>query len=800
MDNNLDIISSELKALDDELKHFLDKIEPVLYKDNYQIEDIDFLKTIDFQVIEIQSFNKILWPLLETDDEGILLKKSLINNLLSSLLQTKKRVDAIFENDLKTSQDKLNEYKSRFFELGYCIEFIDNFLDDLQRQRIWLFLLFAMSSNNDLFDFNELTRTASKETDLEKRKKLYLDEYDRVYMLWLKNENNFKSRINDDLVEMGECEQYDEEKDEEFQDLKRHYFDFLDKSQKAIESINFQINNLSPSAVLIQKPKRRSIIEKTKEANDFTEILDKNNNLINRVLEKEDNTLSTEQIFESGFVRAFIEEYYEEKIYSYYSDKDRLLYVMCSTDAEKHEVTKKQIEFTKSEIHKLGWEDLSYGYLLSCKQDTVFYFDTDIRFIFWLKRFSEVFQDDTDTFCPVLDTLTMLKDNPELKKKLSDGNGEFWDLIDKNRKPKNQNFMLEDLVELEIDLVNQIEYDIDEYKANNSWKFDFEEYEKYIEPNRAIEDLFNISELFVQLNRLEKFQSFLLLTSQVETKIKEQNIKQTFSKRNRYEEREKVISKFLEAVDGCLTAFLLTVEPDIEYISLITLHTTEFTTALKELYFSDNKNKEEYYIVIHDTISRATFHINDDNLRGQKSEVWGAIIYSLTIANSYASELRFRETNRYFPFPEDIKDDPNPISGHDIKPVEINSPKSIKNKYLPEKEISLSDFLIKKSDLEKLIQIQNNFIHYEGKRMAILIYFLQVEYKIISTISNSKTHSRKKFIQLFKNDSSFIKFQATNKYLDPYSGELNLSTNNDLDADYIDIKEKLTKIIENPVV
>jgi len=348
--------------------------------------------------------------------------------------------------------------------------------------------------------------------------------------------------------------------------------------------------------------------------------------------------------------------------------------------------------------------------------------------------------------------------------------------------------------------VNQIEYDIDEYKANNSWKFDFEEYEKYIEPNRAIEDLFNISELFVQLNRLEKFQSFLLSTSQTESKTKEQNIKHVFSIRNRYEEREKVISKYLEAIDGCLTAFLLTIEPDIEYISLITLHTTEFTTALKELYFSDSKNKEEYYIVIHNTISRATFHINDDNLRGQKSEVWGAIIYSLTIANSYASELRFRETNRYFPFPEDIKDDPNPISGHDIKPVEINSPKSIKNKYLPEKEISLSDFLIKKSDLEKLIQIQNNFIHYEGKRMAILIYFLQVEYKIISTISNSKTHSRKKFIQLFKNDSSFIKFQATNKYLDPYSGELNLSTNNDLDADYIDIKEKLTKIIENPVV
>lgn len=511
MDNNLDIISSELKALDDELKHFLDKIEPVLYKDNYQIENIDFLKTIDFQVIEIQSFNKILWPLLETDDEGILLKKSLINNLLSSLLQTKKRVDAIFENDLKTSQDKLNEYKSRFFELGYCIEFIDNFLDDLQRQRIWLFLLFAMSSNNDLFDFNELTRTASKETDLEKRKKLYLDEYDRVYMLWLKNENNFKSRINDDLVEMGECEQYDEEKDEEFQDLKRHYFDFLDKSQKAIESINFQINNLSPSAVLIQKPKRRSIIEKTKEANDFTEILNKNNNLLNKVLEKKDYKISTEQIIESGFVRAFIEEYHEEKIHSYYPDKDRLLYIMCSSHIEKHEVTKKQIETIKSEIHKLGREELSFAYLQSSKPENgPNFIKANQRIEFWLCKSAEDFIEEEYSFCPTYDTLSKLNDDSEFKKKLSFNNGEFWNLIHKDLKPKNQNFMLEDLVELEIDLVNQIEDDINNYNENGSWEIDFEEYEKYIESNRAIEELFNISQLLVQLNRLEMFQEFLI--------------------------------------------------------------------------------------------------------------------------------------------------------------------------------------------------------------------------------------------------------------------------------------------------
>jgi hypothetical protein len=39
-----------------------------------------------------------------------------------------------------------------------------------------------------------------------------------------------------------------------------------------------------------------------------------------------------------------------------------------------------------------------------------------------------------------------------------------------------------------------------------------------------------------------------------------------------------------------------------------------------------------------------------------------------------------------------------------------------------------------------------------------------------------------------------------NKYIDTYTNQLNLSTNNENDADYIDVKEKLNKIIENPVV
>ena len=270
MVQNLDKIISDLKFVNEKLINRLDKIEPVLAKDKYQIEDVDFLKSVDFQVERFESFIEILLPLLETDDEGVLLKKSLIHNFLySTLLKTKKRFDAIFNDDYQFDDDKLNDYKTRFFELGYCVEFIDNFIDDLRNQRLCFILLFAYFTNNKgLFDFNELVKTANNESDLVKRKKLYLSEYDRVNLIWLKTNNSFKSNIPLNPDETDETEPYNEETDEDYQETKRYYFNFLDNCQKAIESINFLIKNSSQAAVPVQEPKPRTIIDEIKEEQD----------------------------------------------------------------------------------------------------------------------------------------------------------------------------------------------------------------------------------------------------------------------------------------------------------------------------------------------------------------------------------------------------------------------------------------------------------------------------------------------------------------------------------------------------
>ena len=54
--------------------------------------------------------------------------------------------------------------------------------------------------------------------------------------------------------------------------------------------------------------------------------------------------------YQSKLVAAFINEYFEKQIYSYYPDKDRLLYVLCESDEEKQKKTSEQINSIKNSI------------------------------------------------------------------------------------------------------------------------------------------------------------------------------------------------------------------------------------------------------------------------------------------------------------------------------------------------------------------------------------------------------------------------------------------------------------------
>lgn len=117
--------------------------------------------------------------------------------------------------------------------------------------------------------------------------------------------------------------------------------------------------------------------------------------------------------------------------------------------------------------------------------------------------------------------------------------------------------------------------------------------------------------------------------------------------------REIVIAKYINAVEKILVAFHLNIEPENEDIAIVTLKTKEFTNALRELYLSNDENKDDKYKVIFDVINKASFRIVKENFETNPlGTYWAVIIYNLELANSHISELHFKETDYYYPFPK----------------------------------------------------------------------------------------------------------------------------------------------------
>lgn len=117
--------------------------------------------------------------------------------------------------------------------------------------------------------------------------------------------------------------------------------------------------------------------------------------------------------------------------------------------------------------------------------------------------------------------------------------------------------------------------------------------------------------------------------------------------------REIIIAKYINAVEKILVAFHLNIEPENEDIAIVTLKTKEFTNALRELYLSNDENKDDKYKVIFDVINKASFRIVKENFETNPlGTYWAVIIYNLELANSHISELHFKETDYYYPFPK----------------------------------------------------------------------------------------------------------------------------------------------------
>lgn len=134
-----------------------------------------------------------------------------------------------------------------------------------------------------------------------------------------------------------------------------------------------------------------------------------------------------------------------------------------------------------------------------------------------------------------------------------------------------------------------------------------------------------------------------------------------------------------------------------------------------------------------------------------------------------------------------------------IKEFDTYCPPRPENCNTTHEKLNLNDFFVKTIDNKIIEKIKAEFASYSGKRMAIVVYLLQTEFKIIELHANSHTQSRKHFIKALTS-----KENLNTSYIDrilPSDGkniELreNKTTATIIDKDYTDIKTKIENILK----
>jgi hypothetical protein len=227
--------------------------------------------------------------------------------------------------------------------------------------------------------------------------------------------------------------------------------------------------------------------------------------------------LNKEQIFESGFVGAFFERYYEYKCHSYYPDIDRLNYAIARDNEEKKEYTLKEQAKAKDKIKELGFEELSYAYVVSCKKENGHaYIEDSKRYEYWMERFIITFEGNIVSFTQINEAAQRFFNKEVLDNECFENEDEFWDFYPTGMSPNDQQLFTVAIEEHTIKVL--IEYDIEEFKKNDWWEIDFEEYEKRRHYSNPLDNLLRLSELFVQLNRWDMFNDFIRIEEE-ENKI-----------------------------------------------------------------------------------------------------------------------------------------------------------------------------------------------------------------------------------------------------------------------------------------
>ena len=461
--------------------------------------------------------------------------------------------------------------------------------------------------------------------------------------------------------------------------------------------------------------------------------------------------MDNEKILDSGFVKAFIEEYYNDKNFYFYPDRDRLNYTLCNNHEEKQEYTTEQLIETKNIIKNLGFEELSFAHIVSNKPNSPNFIEPHENFDFWLNRYASHYRESNDSFTPIKDNVLWYFKKKELDDECFENEEDFWEFYPNYLCPEMEILPL--IIIEENKILSQIEFEIDEYIINETWEFDYDKYQKsraYIKP---IDDLLNLCELLVQLNRLKMLQEFLEIKEDI-PKIHNKSLKTFINKINTQDyslsEALKEIKsnypdeqllriytvEFINEVKGIFLDLLLSLT-DNDILEVLKFHNSLIEEPITTI--SLNKNEYSYVKSFVREIEGYNVISNVDGFEYDKSKEFQLIsldqIFRQNLNYSVISNLSIIEEYQKLIFLWEIEKElkaylipnNNPESKKSTNNQPILSKKQeglslLKKIWLPEPRISIESVL--KSGIEKgiwtedyTIQVQKGSLYGTGKTL-----------------------------------------------------------------------------------
>jgi hypothetical protein len=223
--------------------------------------------------------------------------------------------------------------------------------------------------------------------------------------------------------------------------------------------------------------------------------------------------LTTKEIIDSGFFKAFLIENAEcNHLYNDFND-DRLIYAMCDSEEEKLSATHDEIAKIKKSIRKIEHTELSLHIFSKYHKDYPVDFSKEENDdYYWLEYIHEYIINYISEYNVTFNPITLVNErieelNYEVEFERENLDEETLKAIDIFESYSIDDWYIK--LDEEIELMKLVSNDIDSFKEKNYWNINIYYYEDYIEDNFTIELLFKLSDLMILINRLKTFQLYL---------------------------------------------------------------------------------------------------------------------------------------------------------------------------------------------------------------------------------------------------------------------------------------------------